>query len=174
MINRIILETAYSEDEKTKTIFKMSKNIIENGFLNKKELIKILKWKSPRPLRFYNQNEENDIIYITKLAFSQKDDALCIHILSALKGVNYPSASAILMFYNPDRFPVLDIRVWKQLYKCNLVNENPRGINFTLDQWRKYLTVIRDLSLQYNLSARQIEKRIFDFDKLNQKGTLYN
>ena len=174
MIKRIILETDDSEDEKTKALFKMSKNIIDKGFLNKKELIKILKWKSPRPLRFYNQNEENDIIHITKLALSQKNDALNIHILSALKGVNYPSASAILMFYNPDKFPVLDIRVWKQLYKCNLVNENPRGMNFTLEQWRKYLEVIRGLSIQYNLSARQIEKRIFDYDKLNQKGTLYS
>jgi len=161
MIETILESIEYNEDEKTKALFIMSKKIIENGFLNKDELIKILKWKSPRPLRFYNQNEENDIMHITKLALSQKDDVLNIHILSALKGVNYPSASAILMFYDPDRFPVLDIRVWKQLYKCNLVNENPRGMNFTLDQWRKYLEVIRGLSVQYNLSARQIEKRIF-------------
>ncbi len=174
MINRIILETDDSEDEKTKALFKMSKNIFDKRFLNKEELIKILRWKSPRPSKLYNQNEENDILHITKLALSQKDDALNIYILSALKGVSYPSASAILMFYNPDKFPVLDTRVWKQLYKCNLVNENPRGMNFTLNQWRKYLEVIRGLSVQYNLSTRQIEKRIFDYDKLNQKDTLYN
>lgn len=173
MINRIILETKDNEDEKTMALFKMSESIIENGFLNKAELIKVLKWKSPRPLRFYNQNEESDIVRITKLALSQNDDVLSIHILSALKGVNYPSASAILMFCNPDRFPVLDIRVWKQLYRSNLVNENPRGMNFTLDQWRKYLKVIRGLSVQYNLTAHQIEKRISNFDKLHQKGALY-
>lgn len=173
MIDNIILNTVDSEDEKTIALFEMSESIFEKGFLNKKELIKILKWKSPRPLRYYDQNEEQDVIYITKLALAQDNDALKIHILSALKGVNYPSASAILMFYNPSLYPVLDIRVWKQLCKCKILHENPRGANFTLDQWNQYIKIIRNLSKQYALSPRQIEKRIFDFHKLNQEGNLY-
>jgi hypothetical protein len=173
-IDRVILETPDYEDLKTIELFKNTITIRVKGFLSKEELINILKWTSPRPLRFYKQNKENDVIYITRLALAQSDDALKIHILSALKGVNYPSASAILMFDNPEKFPVLDIRVWKQLYKGKLVNDNARGMNFTLDQWRNYLYIIRSLSTHYGLSSRQIEKRIFDYDKLHQKGTLYN
>lgn len=173
-IDYIINQTTNFENEKTNKLFKLTGVIKSQGFLNKNQAIKILKWKSPRPLRFYEQNSEEEIVAITRLALKQKDDNLKIHILTALKGVNYPSASAILMFYEPLYYPVIDIRVWKQLYKNNLVFENPRGQNFSLSQWSKYLDVIRKIGHHYNLTARQVEKRLFDFDKLTQSGNLYN
>ena len=171
MIDKIIQNTSYQEDVKTLEIFKIVEQ--EEGSLSRNTIIKILKWKSPRPLRFYNKNEEVYIKNITQLSFKEKNDKLKIHILTALKGVNYPSASAILMFKNPDFFPVLDIRVWKQLYKNNLVSVNPRGIGFTLDQWDSYVKIIRSLSRKYNTTAREIEKKLFDYDKLTQEGNLY-
>lgn len=171
MIDKIIQNTCYQEDAKTIEIFKIVEQ--EEGSLSKNTIIKILKWKSPRPLRFYNENEESYIKNITQLSFKEKNDKLKIHILTALKGVNYPSASAILMFKNPDFFPVLDIRVWKQLYKNNLVSVNPRGMSFTLDQWDSYVKIIRSLSRKYNTTAREIEKKLFDYDKLTQEGNLY-
>ena len=171
MIDKIIQNTSYQEDVKTLEIFKIVEQ--EEGSLSRNTIIKILKWKSPRPLRFYNKNEESYIKNITQLSFKEKNDKLKIHILTALKGVNYPSASAILMFKNPDFYPVLDIRVWKQLYKNNLVSVNPRGIGFTLDQWDSYVKIIRSLSRKYNTTAREIEKKLFDYDKLTQEGNLY-
>ena len=171
MIDKIIQNTSYQEDVKTLEIFKIVEQ--EEGSLSRNTIIKILKWKSPRPLRFYNKNEEVYIKNITQLSFKEKNDKLKIHILTALKGVNYPSASAILMFKNPDFYPVLDIRVWKQLYKNNLVSVNPRGIGFTLDQWDSYVKIIRSLSRKYNTTAREIEKKLFDYDKLTQEGNLY-
>ena len=171
MIDKIIQNTSYQEDVKTLEIFKIVEQ--EEGSLSRNTIIKILKWKSPRPLRFYNENEESYIKNITQLSFKEKNDKLKIHILTALKGVNYPSASAILMFKNPDFYPVLDIRVWKQLYKNNLVSVNPRGMSFTLDQWDSYVKIIRSLSRKYNTTAREIEKKLFDYDKLTQEGNLY-
>ena len=171
MIDKIIQNTSYQEDVKTLEIFKIVEQ--EEGSLSRNTIIKILKWKSPRPLRFYNKNEEVYIKNITQLSFKEKNDKLKIHILTALKGVNYPSASSILMFKNPDFYPVLDIRVWKQLYKNNLVSVNPRGIGFTLDQWDSYVKIIRSLSRKYNTTAREIEKKLFDYDKLTQEGNLY-
>lgn len=172
-INKIIAKTADFEDSKTLEILNISKIIKKQGHLTKEQIIRILKWKSPRPLRFYEQNSETDIETITKLAFQQNDDKLKIHILTALKGVNYPSASAILMFYEPKNYPVLDIRVWKQLHKNNLVTTNANGQNFTLEQWATYLKIIRSLAKENNLTSRQVEKRLFDFDKLTQIGNLY-
>ena len=51
-----------------------------------------------------------------------RNELLRMHLLTALNGVNYPAASAILMFYDRKRYPVLDIRVWQQLYKAGLVH----------------------------------------------------
>ena len=72
----------------------------------------------------------------------QDDEKLKIHILTALIGVKYPSASAILMFIDRN-YPVLDIRVWKQLYNLNYVNSNPNGQNFTLEEWNTLLGTLQ-------------------------------
>lgn len=169
----IIIKLQDYEDNKTLILFDYLKGLGSQSFLTKEQLLKILKWKSTRPLKHYLLNSEEEIVEITDLALSLKSDRLKIHTLTALKGVSYPAASAILMFYNPILYPVLDIRVWRQLYNSKLLDSNPRGQNFTLVQCEKYYETIRSLALDLNLTARQVEKRIFDYDKKNQVGTLY-
>jgi len=171
-INKIIAETPIFEDSKTLELFEYFDSIKKQGFLTKEQGLKILKWKSPRPLKHYNKNSNEDFEKITRLAFQQNDEKLKIHILTALVGVKYPSASALLMFLDQN-YPVLDIRVWKQLHKLKYVKTNPKGLNFTLSEWETYLKVIRTLAKTNNTTARQIEKKLFDFDKNNQIGNLY-
>lgn len=172
-MKQIISTIDYVEDKKTLELLEQFTQLNQQDFLNKEQLLKILKWKSPRPLNHYLLNSEEEIKEITTVAFSLTNDRLKIHTLTALKGVGYPAASAILMFYNPILYPVLDIRVWRQLYNSKLLDSNSRGQNFTLAQWEKYLYVIRELASELNLSARQVEKRLFDYDRKNQVGKLY-
>lgn len=162
------------EDKKTIEIFKQFKSIYKQDFLTKAQLIEILKWKSPRPLKHYLANSEKAVKEITALAFATKDDTMKVHILTALTGVNLPAASAILMFYNPTKFPVIDIRVWQQLHKAKLVDTNPKGQGFKLHEWETYLTVIRSLAKDLKLTARQVEKRLFDYDRNTRKDKLYS
>ena len=173
LINKIIINTPVFEEPKTSKLFKQFNSLKVKQFFNKEQCIAILKWKSPRPLRHYKKNSSKDFEKITRLAFKQTDEKLKIHILTALSGVKYPSASAILMFYDKN-YPVLDIRVWRQLYKLKYVKTNPKGTNFSLDDWYKYLNIIRLIAKEYNTTARVIEKKLFDYDKNNQKGNLYN
>jgi hypothetical protein len=172
-MKKILNKLDYYEDEVTLKLFNEVKSIRIQGYLTKVQLIKILRWKSPRPLRFYEENNEKFIKETTAMAFSAKNDLLKIHILTALSGVNYPAASAVLMFYDRKRYPVLDIRVWKQLYTANLVDTNSRGQNFTLKQCEVYFNVIRQLATDSKLNARQVEKILFEYDKKNQVGNLY-
>jgi hypothetical protein len=76
------------------------------------------------------------------------------------------------MFYDKRKFPILDIRVWKILYGCELVTNNARGQNFTLQQCVSYYKVIRTLAKQYRCPARQIEKKLYDHSINIQIGTL--
>jgi thermostable 8-oxoguanine DNA glycosylase len=161
------------EDKRTIELLRQFKSLGKQDFLTKAQLLEILTWKSPRPLKRYLANSEKDVKEITALAFSTKDDKMKAHILTALTGVNLPAASAILMFYNPTKFPVIDIRVWQQLHKAKLVDTNPKGQGFKLQEWEKYLTVIRSLAKELKLTARQVEKRLFDLDKNTRKGKLY-
>ncbi len=161
------------DDPTTHSLYAEFKSLNKKKYLTRKELLKILKWKSPRPLRHYEKNTEKQVRLITSIAFSQKSDAIKMHILTALYGVNYPAASAILMFRNPKKYPVLDIRVWQQLHKAKLVTGNPRGLNFTLQQCEDYFTAIRKLARSMGMTARQVEKRIFDYNRKTRKGRLY-
>jgi hypothetical protein len=77
------------------------------------------------------------------------------------------------MFYDPTKYPIIDIRVWKQLYNAGLTKTNPRGQSFRLSEWEKYLQVIHELASKTQLTPRQVEKRLFDIDKAEQIGTLY-
>lgn len=160
------------EDGKTHQLFEKIGDIKEQGFVTKEQAIQILKWKSPRPLRHYETNSDKDFREISKLAFESKEEKVRMHILTALNGVNYPAASAILMFYDRTQYPIIDIRVWKQLYKAGLVTTNARGQGFRLKEWEKYLEIIRAFAKSTNLTARQVEKRLFDIDKNEQVGNL--
>jgi len=153
-MKNILIEIPDCEDKKTINLFKELESLKKQDYLTKDQLPKILHWKSPRPFSYYNSNNEEDIRNITTLAFSTSNDNLKIHILTALNGVNYPSASTILMFYDPSNYPVLEIRVWRQLYKANLVDTNSRGQNFTLKQCETYFQVVRKLSNDLDLTAR--------------------
>ena len=172
-IENIILNTAYSEDKRTKELFKISNEMKLNGFLSKESFINLLKWKSPRPVNEYLKNSEAEFRRYSEMAFGTPDDRLKIHILTALRGVNYPSASAVLMFYDKKKFSVLDIRVWRQLYKNGLVKTNPKGRNFSLNNWENYLEILRELAERNDMTCREVEKRIFDYDKKVQIGNLY-
>jgi hypothetical protein len=172
-ILRIISITPDTTDSKTEMIFGVTSIIKGKGCMSKELGLQILKWKSPRPTKHYDKNSNEDFEIITRAAFQQNNEKLKIHILTALSGVNYPAASAILMFYDPTQYPVIDIRVWKQLYKYKLLVENPNGQGFTLIQWDCYLDVVRQIASELSLTPRQVEKRLFDHDKNNQIGTLY-
>jgi hypothetical protein len=170
----ILRNTPDTEDTKTLELFSSITEIKQKGFLNKENALKILKWKSPRPLQNYKSNSDEDFIEITKLAFDTQNEKLKIHILTFLKGVSFPAASALLMFYDKTNYPIIDIRVWKELYNFSLVTTNERGQGFTLEQWWTYLKVIRKLANETGLTARQVEKRLFDNNRINQNGTLYS
>lgn len=172
-IKEIIKAMPYNEGIKTNKLFYDFKHIKKQGYLTKDQLIDVLRWKSTRPIKHYKSNIESEIIEITRKAFSEKNEKLKIHILTAFNGVRYPGASALLMFFDPKNYPVIDIRVWQQLYKTNMVNSNPKGQNFTLNHWIDYLLVIRKIAKDLGLTARQVEKRIFDYDQQTRSTNLY-
>ena len=60
-------------DSKTLELFEYFDSIKEQGFLTKEQSLKILKWKSPRPLKHYNKNSNEDFEKITDVLQRVKD-----------------------------------------------------------------------------------------------------
>ncbi len=77
------------------------------GYLPKDLFVRVARWKSVRNMRNYELNTESDIRTATTAAFQASDDAEAISALVQLHGVALRTASAILHWMRPEKFPIL-------------------------------------------------------------------
>ncbi len=145
----------------------------KRGYLTKAELVKICRWKASRAIKHIKRNREETIIKITTSVFKSRSERRRLELLTSLYGVSVPMASSILMLTNPNRYGVIDIRVWQLLFEIGSVKKNPKGIGFDFKQWYRYLMIIRHFAKKYNVGARDIERTLFNVHRLYQKGPLY-
>ena len=96
-----------------------------------------------------------------------------MELLTSLDGVSVPTASAILTLVDPKRYGVLDIRVWQLLFAMDSVSTNPRGMGFTFRNWHDYLRRLRYQAREMGVSARTVERTLFEYHRKVQQGKLY-
>ncbi len=161
------------ENDETIELIKKFNKVKKRGYLTKEELSIICKWKAPRAIWLIKKNTPTKIISVTKKAFKTKSEKYKIELLTGLKGVSIPMASAILMLTNPKRYGVIDIRVWQLLHKMKTVTKKASGMGFSFKNWYQYLMIIRYYSKKYNVKARDIERTLFNVHRLYQKDVLY-
>ena len=161
------------EHEKTKQLIAELQTAKNRRCLSKPELVKISKWKSPRAIQLINSNSELSIKKLTKEAFATRSEKRKIELLTKLKGVSLPMASSILMLLNPKRYGVIDIRVWELLYEMGTMTTNSKGVNFKFNEWYSYLVIIRHFANKFKVSARDIERTLFNVHLEYQEGNLY-
>jgi hypothetical protein len=82
-------------------------------------------------------------------------------------------ASAILMFLDPKRYGVIDIRAWQLLHAVGAVTGNEKGVSFTLGHWLQFLGILRQLASRLGVTAREVELTLFNVHRARQEGTLY-
>jgi len=133
----------------------------ENHYLNKELFLKICKWKTPRSQPLCASNSEAFIKEITNIALTTNSDQLRIEILTILKGVSWPTASAILHFCHNEAFPILDFRA---LYTLGF-NKVPR-YNYAF--WEDYTNYCRKLGKQFNTDLRDVDRALWQYSKENQ------
>ena len=163
-------EISYTERE-GRLFGEIGKDIRNRGYLKKEEFLEVVRWKSVRAIRKAEANSEEVIEKITKFAFEIDNEEVKIMVLTSLNGVSIPMASSILTVSYPEKYGVIDIRGWHTLYNLGLMEYKKDVFNFK--DWLLYLKIIRELSKEYGVSPREIDKAIFMFDKINRKGNLY-
>jgi len=161
------------EEEKTNLLIKSLKSVKARGYLTKKELEDICRWKSPRAIHHINSNTPAVIRKITTAAFATRSERSKIELLTSLRGVSLPMASAILTLINPKKYGVIDIRVWELLFSLGTVKTKPKGVNFGFNEWFRLLSILRYYSDKYETSVRKIEYSIFLVHQQYQDGILY-
>ncbi len=134
---------------------------IKNRYLDKKNFIRLGRWKSRRPIKHYQSNDDSMIKEITRLSLTTKNEEIQIKLLFLLKGVSWPVASVFLHFAFPDKYSIMDYRaIW------SLGWENPKSYNFKF--WQRYCNEIRKIANKLALDIRTVDKALWQYSKENQ------
>jgi hypothetical protein len=166
-------ELLKGEHAPTRALITTLRKVKKRGYFTKVEFIEMCRWKSARPLRHYTSNSEERIRLVSKKVFATQFEKRRIELLTSLRGVSVPVASAILMLTDPKNYGVIDIRVWQLLYLYGSVKTKPTGKNFSVANWYTYLMKIRYFARRFKSTARQIERTLFEYHKTIQEGNLY-
>jgi hypothetical protein len=161
------------EDEGTTLLSRNLRAARRRGHLTQGELAAVCRWKSSRAIQHIRANTYNRVRAATAAAMATTSESRRLEALLQLKGVSVPMASAVLTLLYPRRYGVIDIRVWQLLYGVGAVSANRKGTGFSLENWLQFLSIVRGLSSRLNVSARAIERTLFEVHKANQVNMLY-
>jgi hypothetical protein len=137
-------------------------------YLTAAELDPVFHWKlrgqygRQEALRATNPPEA--YVVITRAAFEVRGDdpdwelEIRTRILTALRGVGVPVASAILALVQPDDYCVIDFRAWRQVF-----GEERRS--FDVGHYKKYAKVVRDLARDLGWAAQEVDAAIWERDR---------
>lgn len=161
------------EDPGTAALILRLRPARRRGYLTKGEFEAACRWKSPRASHLFRTNTRQRIRSATTAALGTRNERRRLEALLTLDGVSVPMASALLTLLDPERYGVIDIRVWQLLYTIGAVEGNRAGTGFTFSHWSRFLDVIRHLSRQFEMPPRAIERTLFAVHQKYQEGLLY-
>jgi len=136
----------------------------KHKYLNRENLIKLGRWKSPRALKQYKDpiNSDEGVKELTSFALSSGDEFIRIMCPQLLRGVSWGVASVILHFAYPDDYTIIDFRaVWALGWR--------QPAFYTFDYWMKYTNFVRNLAEEAGVSLRVLDKALWQYSKENQR-----
>jgi hypothetical protein len=162
------------EDEPTALLSRRLRAAKRRGYLTQGELVAVCRWKSARAIQHIRANTHHRVRAATLAALATRDEPARLAALLQLKGVSVPMASAILTLLDPKRYGVIDIRVWQLLHEVGAVRENRRGAGFSSHHWLQFLATLRHFASRLRVTARAVERTLFDVHRAHQRGRLYD
>jgi hypothetical protein len=166
-------ELVRQEHPATAALVRELGDVRARGTFTRAEFARMCRWKSPRAQHLWRANSASRIRAVSRAMLATRSERRRMELLTSLRGVGVPIASAILTLLDPRRYGVLDIRCWQLLFATRSVASNRRGQAFTLAQWLEYLGALRLYARRLNVPARTIEYTLFEAHRKNQLGTLY-
>ncbi len=130
----------------------------KRGYMTRGDFLKVTRWKSPRPKKWYEANSNGKIKSATRTAFASTDARVKIERLIKLSGVNYPVASAILHLVCED-VPIVDVNA---LAAFGL----ERRTNYNFQFWNAYCDAVRAIVKKSGLSYRIVDRALWSYGKV--------
>lgn len=133
------------------------------GFLSRNQFAAIVGWKTRnRQKGRALLNAATYVEEVTRISFSTSESRLKIEVLRLLDGVQWPTASAILHFCEPDHWPILDYRALWSL-------SQPDDQRYDFELWSSYTEYTRKLATQSQVSMRTLDRALWAYSKANQR-----
>jgi len=129
------------------------------GALDQELFVRLARWKSPRPTKYYQRNTPEAIRHATSRAFRAHTDAEAIRALTVLDGVAVRTATALLHWMRPSRYPILDYRVVSALGEAE-----PRDWN-DLDYYSRIAHRIRTIAADLDVDLRTLDRALWAWQK---------
>ena len=129
-------------------------------YLNLETLIKITDWKSARVRSYVQKNKEDYVKAVTKASFQTKNEKLKLETLTLLNGVSFRMASAILMFWFPNKYTVMDWRAWSSLKELGFLEGE---LEDTFECYKAYNDVCIKISKENSVTLRELDKALWQW-----------
>jgi hypothetical protein len=134
----------------------------KEGCYTKEGLCEVVNWKSARSKPLVTSSS-TEIEEATSTAFASTDEAARMEALTALPGVEVPIASALLLFACGDDYPILDVKALASL------GHKGRSL-YPTSFWLRYLECVRKLAAQNSMTAREVEKALWEWETQRRKN----
>lgn len=153
----------YSYQGDSRPCERIGKAARERGYLTKRELLSLARWKSPRIVPKCERNDREFVEEVTRAAFGTRNERFRIESLLLLDGVAWPMASVILHFCRENEYPILDFRaLWSVGFRKKAMH------GFAL--WLEYTKLTRKLAARPECDMRTVDKALWQYSKANQRG----
>jgi hypothetical protein len=136
----------------------------KNKALSCADLGAVIEWKFKedpdkleRGLELMARNNPDAVARITGqvLCLPKGDDMYRINCLTTLEGISPVLASVILAFFDPKRYGIFDLRVWRPL-----LGNASAGL-YTPQNYIRLLEAMRKTAAKHNLDVRVIDKALY-------------
>jgi hypothetical protein len=131
----------------------------DQGYYTRAQLVRTCRWKSARPRRHVEKNADSFVREVTRTALAAKHERVRIELPLILDGVSWPTASVLLHFAHPDRYPILD---WRALEA--LGTEPPAG-GYSFEFWWAYVQECRRLADAARVDMRMLDRALWQWSK---------
>jgi hypothetical protein len=131
------------------------------GYYSKDDFLAVCRWKSPRSQPLCQSNSEEFVRAVTSAALSSECEQFRVESLMLLRGVNWPTASALLHFGCRDPYPVMD---WRAVWSAGIDDLPPYAFPF----WQGYTEFCRNTARRHRVSMRVLDRALWQYSAENQ------
>ncbi len=167
-------ELSTGEAEPTAALLRELRHVKRAKQFSRSEFIKMCRWKSSRAIHHYRRNTSAAVRRTSREVLDTRNERRRLELLTRLRGVSIPTASAILTLIDPERYGVIDIRAWQLLFQIGAVDKKPGGVGFVFADWDRYLSILRVHARSLRVPVRRVELTLFEYHRKTRKGRLYN